>query len=45
VALDRADIDRLFARDWRIVSVQASLMARLPRAQAALELVLEPAAT
>jgi hypothetical protein len=45
VALDRADIDKLFARDWRIVSVQASSMARYHVPKATWELVLEPAAT
>lgn len=42
---DRADIDRLFARDWRIVSVQESSIARYHAPKAAWELVLLPAAT
>jgi len=42
---DRADVDRLFARRWRMVSADESVIDRYLAPKAAWELVLEPAPT
>ena len=42
---DRADVDRLFARRWRTVSAEESVIDRYLAPKAVWELVLEPAPT